>query len=74
LVLTISREDLVQETDKIVDGIETFIGQKRTAATSIHFLKQECPRKIDTNIKKTISERHSEFDTEIISDRFRIAS
>ena len=52
LVLTISHEDLVQETDKIVDGIETFIGQKRTAATSIQLLKQECPRKIDTNIEK----------------------
>jgi hypothetical protein len=52
LVLTISHEHLVQETDKIVDRIETFIGQKRTAATSIQLLKQECPRKIDTNIEK----------------------
>ena len=51
LVYTISHEDLVQETDKIVDGIEKFIGQKRTAATFIQLTKQNCPRIIDMNIE-----------------------
>jgi delta-aminolevulinic acid dehydratase/porphobilinogen synthase len=52
LVLTISHEDLVQETDRIVEEIETFIGQKRTSASSIQLSKQNCPRKIDANIEK----------------------
>ena len=52
LVLTISHEDLVQETGRIVERIETFIGEKSTAATSIQLSKQKCPRKIDVNIEK----------------------
>ena len=52
LVLTISHEDLVQETERIVDQIERFIGQKRTAASSIQLSKQKCPRIIDANIEK----------------------
>ena len=51
LVLTISHEDLVQQTDRTVDRIETFIGQKRTEATSMQLSKQNCFRQIDGNIE-----------------------
>lgn len=51
-VITISHEDLVQETERVVDDIETFIGRKRTPETSIQLTKQRCPRVIDREIEK----------------------